>query len=113
MRRRRGEHPERDPALGTLLTAPAYLSQLGSFAFPDVEGSESEFPEKVPRVAGVWPNGRFFGAAMLALPAVGYAAGRGGAGLRGCSVTGSDRPANPGGRNGRPKRPGVRRPIGG
>ena len=52
------------------------MAQWASFAFPGAEGLEAEFPEKVPRVKGVWVNERFFSALMLALIAAGYAAER-------------------------------------
>ena len=38
--RRKGEHPERDLALGALLPSLFYLSQAASFAFPGAKGAE-------------------------------------------------------------------------
>lgn len=75
--RRRGEDPESDLALGTLLPSLFWIAQGASFAFPGAEGFEAEFPEKVPRVKGVWVNERFSSALMLALLAIGYATERG------------------------------------
>ncbi|HZY64992.1 MAG: hypothetical protein M3N10_10270 [Actinomycetota bacterium] len=54
-----------------------WIAQGGSFLFPEAEGFEAEFPEKVPRVKGVWINERFLSALMLALLTAGYLAERG------------------------------------
>jgi hypothetical protein len=62
--------------LGALLPAIFWVAQGASFAFPGAEGFESMFPEKVPRVKGVWVNERFSSALVLALIALGYAAER-------------------------------------
>jgi hypothetical protein len=75
--RRRSGHPEADLALGALLPSFFWVSQGASFAFPGAEGLEAEFPEKVPRVRGVWVNERFASATMLALLGLGYALERG------------------------------------
>jgi hypothetical protein len=75
--RRDGEHPERDLALPTLLTSFFWLAQAGSFIFPGAKGIESEFPEKVPRIKGLWINERFSSILMLTLLAIGYKAERG------------------------------------
>lgn len=75
---REDTHLERDLALGALLPSLFYLSQAASFAFPGAKGAEFQAPEKIPRVGGVWLNERFFSTTMLALLAIGYAAGRGG-----------------------------------
>src|SRR5919199_2880106 len=56
---RRGKNPERDLALGALLPSFFWVAQGASFAFPGAEGFEAEFPEKVPRIRGVWINERF------------------------------------------------------
>ena len=72
----KGEHQERDLALGTLLPSLLYLSMAASFAFPGAEGAEFQSPEKIPQVRGVWLNERFFSATMLALLAIGYASGK-------------------------------------
>ena len=72
----RGKDSEGDLALGALLPSIFWVAQGASFAFPGAEGFESEFPEKVPRVKGVWVNERFSSALVLALIALGYAAER-------------------------------------
>ena len=74
---RRGEHPERDLALGALLPAFFWMAQGASFVFPGAEGLEAEFPGKVPRIKGLWLNERVPSALMLVLIAVGYLAERG------------------------------------
>jgi hypothetical protein len=76
--RKKGEHPESDLRVGALLSSLFWLAQGASFACPGAEGFEAEFPEKVPRVGGVWVNERFASALMLALIAIGYALERGG-----------------------------------
>ena len=73
---RRGRDQEGDLALGALLPSLFWIAQGASFAFPGAEGFEAEFPEKVPRIRGVWVNERFSSALMLALIALGYAAER-------------------------------------
>lgn len=40
--------------------------------FPGARGLESEFPELVPRIRGIWINERFASVAFLALLAIGY-----------------------------------------
>lgn len=65
--RKSGGRPGRNLALGALLPSLLWLAQAGSFLFPGTEGLEAEFPEKVPRIRGVWPNERFASAWMLAL----------------------------------------------
>ncbi len=67
----------RDLAIGALLPALFWTSQAGSFLFPGSEDLEAEFPEKVPRVGGVWLNERVASASMLALLALGYSIERG------------------------------------
>ena len=74
---RRGEHSESDLALGALLPAFFWMAQGASFVFPGAEGLEAEFPEKVPRIRGLWLNERVPSALMLVLIAVGYLAERG------------------------------------
>src|SRR5215210_3022242 len=49
-----GERSDSDLALGALLPSIFWVAQGASFAFPGAEGFEAEFPEKVPRVGGVW-----------------------------------------------------------
>ena len=73
---RRGKDPQTDLALGALLPSLFWVAQAASFAFPGAEGLEAEFPEKVPRVGGVWVNERFASALMLTLIAASYAAER-------------------------------------
>jgi hypothetical protein len=72
----RGKDPQRYLALGALLPSILWIAQGASFAFPGAEDLEAEFPEKVPRVKGVWVNERFSIALMLAPIAAGHAAGR-------------------------------------
>jgi Family of unknown function (DUF6640) len=72
----RGRDREGDLVLGALLPAIFWVAQGASFAFPGAAGFEVEFPEKVPRVKGVWVNERFSSALVLALIALGYAAER-------------------------------------
>jgi hypothetical protein len=67
-----GEHPRRDLALGALLPSLFWASQAGSFLFPGAEGLEAEFPEKVPKLGGVWLNERVASTTMLTLLALGY-----------------------------------------
>jgi hypothetical protein len=59
-----------------LLTSLFWTAQDARFAFPWAEGLEARFPEKVPRVKGVWINARFASVLMLALIAAGYTAER-------------------------------------
>ena len=73
---RKGKDPQTDVALGALLPSLFWTAQGASFAFPGAEGLEAEFPEKVPRVKGVWINERFVSILMLVLIAAGYAAER-------------------------------------
>ena len=58
--------------LGTLLPALFWIAQGSSFAFPGARGLEAEFPELVPKIAGVYVNERFSSALMLALLGAGY-----------------------------------------
>src|SRR5215211_1586520 len=73
---RRNEHPESNLALGALLPVFFWMAQGVSFVFPGAEGLEAEFPEKVPRIRGLWLNERVPSALMLALIVVGYLAER-------------------------------------
>lgn len=69
---RRGKHPERGLALWALLSSSFFwVAQLASFTFPGAEGFEVEFPDKVPRIKGVWINERFSSALMLGLIVIG------------------------------------------
>src|SRR5215208_5950146 len=67
-----GERPERNLALGALLPSFFWLAQAGSFLFPGAEGLEAEFPEKVPRIEGLWLNERAASTLMLTFLALGY-----------------------------------------
>ncbi|MCM3487103.1 DUF6640 family protein [Kocuria rosea] len=69
---RKGSAPQGDTAMGALLPAFFWASMGAAFAFPGAEGLQSEFPEVVPRVRGVWIDERFASAGMLGLIAVGY-----------------------------------------
>jgi hypothetical protein len=69
-----GEGPR---ALGALLPAFFWMAQGASFVFPGAEGLEAEFPEKVPRIRGLWLNERVPSALMLVLISAGYLAERG------------------------------------
>ncbi len=68
-----GGRADRSIALGALLPSLFWATQIGSFLFPGAEGLEAEFPEKVPKIKGVWLNERAAGALMLMLLALGYA----------------------------------------
>lgn len=57
---------------GTLLPASFWAAMLLSFTFPNAEGLESEFPEKVPKVGPVWLNEAPAAAMMLLILALGY-----------------------------------------
>ena len=76
-------HQQRNLALGALLPSFFWMAQGASFVFPGAEGLEAEFPEKVPRIRGVWLNERVPSALMLVLIVVGYLAERGRRGGRG------------------------------
>ena len=60
-----------DVLLGAALPAMFWGSMGASFLFPGAEGLESEFPELLPRVRGVWINERFAAGLMLGLGALG------------------------------------------
>lgn len=59
-------------AAGALLPAFFWGSMGTAFAFPGAEGLQSEFPERIPRIGGVWVDERFAAAGMLGLGALGY-----------------------------------------
>jgi hypothetical protein len=82
---RRGSD-RRDLAIGAALPAIFWASQGASFTFPGAEGLESEFPQYVPRVRGIWINERFASGLMLALTLVGYARAQAGTRRRAGSV---------------------------
>ena len=74
---RGGEHPQRNLRLGALLPLFFWIAQGASFVFPGAEGLEAEFPEKVPRIRGVWLNERVPSASMAVLILIGYLLERG------------------------------------
>lgn len=61
-----------DLATGALLPALFWTAMGSSFLYPGTAGMQSEFPEKVPRVRGVWIDERFASVGALALTGVGY-----------------------------------------
>jgi uncharacterized protein DUF6640 len=67
---------QEDLALAALLPALFWVAQGAAFVFPGAGGLESEFPQLVPRIRGVWIDERFFSASLLAFIAIGYAAAR-------------------------------------
>ncbi|WP_458117021.1 DUF6640 family protein [Arthrobacter sp. D2-10] len=69
---RKGSAPQRDIAMGALLPAFFWASMGAAIGFPGTGGLQTEFPETVPRVRGVWIDERFASGAMLGLIAVGY-----------------------------------------
>lgn len=69
---RKGPAPDRDTTVGALLPAFFWASMGAAFAFPGAQGLQSEFPQLVPRVRGVWIDERFASAGMLGLTALGY-----------------------------------------
>lgn len=71
------ERSRRDLRLCALLPALFYAAQAASFAFPNTGGLETEFPDLIPRVAGVPLNEMVFALGMLALSAVGFVLARG------------------------------------
>ena len=74
--RRRGSDVSSSLPLGTLLPGFFWLSQLLSFAFPNTGGLDAEFPELVPRVAGVPLNELPLSIMMVAVMAIGFALSR-------------------------------------
>ncbi|MDQ4075673.1 MAG: hypothetical protein M3220_05415 [Chloroflexota bacterium] len=58
--------------VSTFLLAAFWLAQGGSFLFPGTGGLETEFPDKVPRIAGVRLNEAVSSSFMLGLLALGY-----------------------------------------
>ncbi|GKV73731.1 hypothetical protein NCCP2145_31120 [Pseudarthrobacter sp. NCCP-2145] len=69
---RKGSAPQRNTAMGAILPAFFWASMGAAFGFPRTAGLQSEFPERVPRVRGVWIDERFASGGMLGLIAVGY-----------------------------------------
>ena len=74
--RRGGRDRELELALGAALPALFWAGQGGSYLFPGTKGMESEFPELIPKVAGVKLNEAAGSAFMLTLIAAGYALAR-------------------------------------
>ena len=68
--------PREGPRAGGALARHLLGGTGGELRLPGAAGLEAEFPEKVPRVKGVWVNERFWSALVLALIAAGYAAER-------------------------------------
>lgn len=58
--------------LGALLPAFFWVSMGTAFLYPGAQGLQAEFPEKVPRIGGVWLDERFAAAGMLGLGGLGY-----------------------------------------
>jgi len=69
----RDEADERGVALGAAAPALFWAGVASAFAYPGTAGLQSEFPDLIPRVRGVWIDERFAASGMLALSAVGYA----------------------------------------
>lgn len=67
-----GPHHDRNAGLGALLPSFFWASMGAAFAFPGAQGLQSEFPDLVPRVRGVWIDERFAAAGMLGLGVLGY-----------------------------------------
>lgn len=67
-----GPHHDRNAAWGALLPSFFWASMGTAFAFPGAQGLQSEFPDLVPRVRGVWIDERFAAAGMLGLSVLGY-----------------------------------------
>lgn len=59
-------------AAGALLPAFFWGSMGTAFLFPGAQGLQSEFPERIPRIGGVWIDERFAAGGMLGLVALGY-----------------------------------------
>ncbi|WKA57278.1 hypothetical protein QWY16_12285 [Planococcus shenhongbingii] len=70
---RNSSRPQEDLHIGTMLPAIFWITQGISFTFPGAKGLESEFPDLVPRVKGVWINEMFASAGILAITGTGYA----------------------------------------
>ena len=74
-----GDDPLEKTAAGALLPAFFWASMGASFAYPGTGGLQSEFPELIPRINGVWIDERFLAVGMLGLGTLGYALERRGA----------------------------------
>lgn len=69
---RRGRDPKLELALGAGLPALYWAAQGGSFLLPNTAGMEAEFPDLLPKIAGVRLNEAAASAGMLTLTAIGY-----------------------------------------
>jgi hypothetical protein len=69
---RHGGDPEKHLALSALIPASFWIAQGMSYAFPGAGGLDAEFPEEVPRIAGVRVSEWMGSSLMLMLTAVGY-----------------------------------------
>jgi hypothetical protein len=58
--------------LAALLPGFFYFSMAASFLFPGARGLESEFPELVPKIAGIYCNELFGALFFLAVLAIAY-----------------------------------------
>jgi hypothetical protein len=68
----RTDDDARRVALGAGLPALFWTSMAASFVFPGTAGMQSEFPELVPQVRGVWIDERFAAGLMLMVGLGGY-----------------------------------------
>lgn len=59
-------------AAGAVLPAFFWAAMGAAFAFPGTGGLQAEFPDRVPRVRGVWLDERFAAAGMLGLAVAGF-----------------------------------------
>ena len=75
LRRVQAKHPSA-LALGALLPGMFWLSQGLSFAFPNTGGVDAEFPELIPRLAGVTLNELPFSILVVVITALGFAFSR-------------------------------------
>ena len=69
---RKSSEPDQDIRLATVLPAFFWAAQSVSYAYPGTKGLQAEFPELVPRIAGIWIDEKFASAGMLALSGLGY-----------------------------------------
>lgn len=66
------ETTSHDLRFAALLPAFAYSSMVVSFLFPGARGLESEFPELIPKIAGIYFNELFVALFFLGVLAAGY-----------------------------------------
>jgi hypothetical protein len=69
---RKGKNQNQDLNLAALLPAMYWSAQAISFTYPGAKGLEAEFPERVPRIGGVWISEHFAAGTMLSLLSLGY-----------------------------------------